>query len=54
MSQSFHPTESSLQGTLVEHREAFETLVEHDDNEIAQLFGEVPLDMLAELEGDDE
>lgn len=45
--------ESDLRDTLVNHRESFETLAGHDDDEIAQIFGEYPLELLDELTEDD-
>lgn len=53
MSQVARP-ESDLRDTLADHREAFETLAEHDDGEIAQLFGEYPLELLDELTEDED
>lgn len=53
MSQVARP-ESDLRDTLADHREAFKTLTEHDDDEIARLFGEYPLDLLNELTEDED
>lgn len=50
MSQAIQPDEA-LQTCLDEHREAFETLADHDDDDIAELFGVFPLELLHELEG---
>ncbi|WP_248908189.1 hypothetical protein [Halocatena marina] len=49
--------ETDLRSSLLKHREAFETLAEHDDGEIAELLGEFPLELIDELpdrEDDDE
>lgn len=45
MSQA-QPPDGDLQAFLVEHREAFETLTAHDDEKVAELFGEVPLQLI--------
>lgn len=53
MSHATHP-DGELRTFLDEHREAFEILSDHDDDDIAELFGEFPLELLDTLEADDE
>lgn len=52
MSQAIH-LDGELRAFLDDHRESFETLTGHDDEEVAELFGEIPLQLLEEGEGDE-
>lgn len=49
MSQAL-TSDGDLRSFLVEHRKAFEILAEHEDDDIAELFGEFPLQLLEENE----
>lgn len=55
MSQAIetHPNDE-LRELLVEHRETFEILADHDDDEVAELLGEFPLELIDELPAEGE